>query len=238
MNTLELIRLSQMGDTGARNRVITENVGLIWSIVRRFLGRGQEAEDLFQIGCIGLMKAVDKFELSYDVKFSTYAVPMITGEIKRFLRDDGMIKVSRTLKETASRVKKVQETLENEFGREPTLAELAASLQLAEEEIVMALDSSAEVESLNKTIYHSDGSDIVLMDKIAEEVDQNERLINHMALKKIISELDEREQSLIRMRFFEERTQTQVAEAFGISQVQVSRMEKKLLLRLREQLII
>lgn len=238
MNTLELIRLSQMGDTGARNRVITENVGLIWSIVRRFLGRGQEAEDLFQIGCIGLMKAVDKFELSYDVKFSTYAVPMITGEIKRFLRDDGMIKVSRTLKETASRVRKVQETLENEFGREPTLAELAASLQLAEEEIVMALDSSAEVESLNKTIYHSDGSDIVLMDKIAEETDQNERLINHMALKKIISELDEREQSLIRMRFFEERTQTQVAQVLGISQVQVSRMEKKLLLHLREQLII
>lgn len=237
MNTLELIRLSQMGDTGARNRVITENVGLIWSIVRRFLGRGQEADDLFQIGCIGLMKAVDKFELSYDVKFSTYAVPMITGEIKRFLRDDGMIKVSRTLKETASRVRKVQETLEGEYGREPTLAELAASLQLAEEEIVMALDSSAEVESLNKTIYYSDGSDIILMDKIAEEVDRNEQLINHMALKKIISELDERDQSLIRMRFFEERTQTQVAKMLGVSQVQVSRMEKKLLLRLRNQLL-
>lgn len=237
MNTLELIRLSQMGDTGARNRVITENVGLIWSIVRRFLGRGQEADDLFQIGCIGLMKAVDKFELSYDVKFSTYAVPMITGEIKRFLRDDGMIKVSRTLKETAGRVRKVQEMLENEYGREPTLAELAANLQLAEEEIVMALDSSAEVESLNKTIYYSDGSDIALMDKIAEEVDRNERLVNHMALKKILSELDEREQSLIRMRFFEERTQTQVAEVLGVSQVQVSRMEKKLLLQLRSRLL-
>lgn len=237
MNTLELIRLSQMGDTGARNRVITENVGLIWSIVRRFLGRGQEADDLFQIGCIGLMKAVDKFELSYDVKFSTYAVPMITGEIKRFLRDDGMIKVSRTLKETAGRVRKVQEMLENEYGREPTLAELAASMQLAEEEIVMALDSSAEVESLNKTIYYSDGSDIALMDKIAEEVDRNERLVNHMALKKILSELDEREQSLIRMRFFEERTQTQVAEVLGVSQVQVSRMEKKILLQLRSRLL-
>ena len=237
MNTLELIRLSQMGDTGARNRVITENVGLIWSIVRRFLGRGQEADDLFQIGCIGLMKAVDKFELSYDVKFSTYAVPMITGEIKRFLRDDGMIKVSRTLKETAGRVRKVQELLENEYGREPTLAELAASLQLAEEEIVLALDSSAEVESLNKTIYYSDGSDIALMDKIAEEVDRNEQLVNHMALKKILSELDEREQSLIRMRFFEERTQTQVAEVLGVSQVQVSRMEKKLLLQLRSRLL-
>ena len=237
MNTLELIRLSQMGDTGARNRVITENVGLIWSIVRRFLGRGQEADDLFQIGCIGLMKAVDKFELSYDVKFSTYAVPMITGEIKRFLRDDGMIKVSRTLKETAGRVRKVQELLENEYGREPTLAELAASLQLAEEDIVMALDSSAEVESLNKTIYYSDGSDIALMDKIAEEVDRNEQLVNHIALKKILSELDEREQNLIRMRFFEDRTQTQVAEVLGVSQVQVSRMEKKLLLRLRSRLL-
>lgn len=237
MNTLELIRLSQMGDTGARNRVITENVGLIWSIVRRFLGRGQEADDLFQIGCIGLMKAVDKFELSYDVKFSTYAVPMITGEIKRFLRDDGMIKVSRTLKETAGRVRKVQEMLENEYGREPTLTELAASMQIAEEEIVMALDSSAEVESLNKTIYHSDGNDIALMDKIAEEVDRNERLVDHIALKKILSELDEREQSLIRMRYFEERTQTQVAEVLGVSQVQVSRMEKKLLLQLRSRLL-
>lgn len=237
MNTLELIRLSQMGDTGARNRVITENVGLIWSIVRRFLGRGQEADDLFQIGCIGLMKAVDKFELSYDVKFSTYAVPMITGEIKRFLRDDGMIKVSRTLKETAGRVRKVQEMLENEYGREPTLTELAASMQIAEEEIVMALDSSAEVESLNKTIYHSDGNDIALMDKIAEEVDRNERLVDHIALKKILSELDEREQNLIRMRYFEERTQTQVAEVLGVSQVQVSRMEKKLLLQLRSKLL-
>ena len=238
MNTLELIRLSQMGDTGARNRVITENVGLIWSIVRRFLGRGQEADDLFQIGCIGLMKAVDKFELSYDVKFSTYAVPMITGESKRFLRDDGMIKVSRTLKETAGRVRKVQEMLENEYGREPTLTELAASMQIAEEEIVMALDSSAEVESLNKTIYHSDGNDIALMDKIAEEVDRNERLVDHIALKKILSELDEREQNLIRMRYFEERTQTQIAEVLGVSQVQVSRMEKKLLLQLRSKLLV
>ncbi len=237
MNTLELIRLSQMGDTEARNRVITENVGLIWSIVRRFLGRGQEADDLFQIGCIGLMKAVDKFELSYDVKFSTYAVPMISGEIKRFLRDDGMIKVSRTLKETAGKVRRVQEVLEGEYGREPTLAELAASLQIAEEEIVMALDSSAEVESLDKTIYYSDGNDITLMDKIAEEVDRNERLVNHMALKKILSELDEREQNLIRMRFFEDQTQTQVAEVLGVSQVQVSRMEKKLLLRLRSRLL-
>jgi len=238
VNTLELIRLSQMGDTGARNRVITENVGLIWSIVRRFLGRGQEADDLFQIGCIGLMKAVDKFELSYDVKFSTYAVPMITGEIKRFLRDDGMIKVSRTLKETAGRVRKVQEMLENEYGREPTLTELATSMQIEEEEIVMALDSSAEVESLNKTIYHSDGNDIALMDKIAEEVDRNERLVDHIALKKILSELDEREQNLIRMRYFEERTQTQVAEVLGVSQVQVSRMEKKLLLQLRSKLLV
>ena len=237
MNTLELIRLSQMGDTEARNRVITENVGLIWSIVRRFLGRGQEADDLFQIGCIGLMKAVDKFELSYDVKFSTYAVPMISGEIKRFLRDDGMIKVSRTLKETAGKVRRVQEMLEGEYGREPTLAELSASLQIAEEEIVMALDSSAEVESLDKTIYYSDGNDITLMDKIAEEVDRNERLVNRMALKKILSELDEREQNLIRMRFFEERTQTQVAEVLGVSQVQVSRMEKKLLLRMRSRLL-
>ncbi len=236
MDTIELIRQSQQGDKAARNRVITENVGLIWSIVRRFMGRGYEPDDLFQIGCIGLMKAVDKFELSYDVRFSTYAVPMISGEIKRFLRDDGLIKVSRSLKETAFKVRQARELLELEFGREPTLRELCEQMVLPEEEIVMAMESGAEVESLSKTVYQNDGKAVLLMDKIAEDEDESERLINHIALNEVMHEMGEREQQLIKLRYFEEKTQVEVAYRLGISQVQVSRMEKKILLELRRRL--
>lgn len=236
MDTYALIRQSQEGDKAARNQVVTENVGLIWSIVRRFLGRGHEAEDLFQIGCIGLMKAVDKFELSYDVMFSTYAVPMITGEIKRFLRDDGLIKVSRSLKETANRVRRAREELEGQLSREPTLSELAEYLCIGEEEIVFAMDSGAEVESLNKEMFRNDGSSSTLMDKLPEEVDRNERLINHIALGELLQTLGDKERCLIRMRYFEDRTQTEVADVLGISQVQVSRLEKRILNELRSRL--
>lgn len=158
MDTLELIKLSQEGNKEARDRVVTENVGLVWSIVRRFANRGHEMEDLFQIGSIGLIKAVDKFDSSYEVKFSTYAVPMITGEIKRFLRDDGMIKVSRSLKETATKIRNVREKFVSSFGREPTLEEIKAELDITNEEFVMALDTGVEVESLYKTIYQGDGN--------------------------------------------------------------------------------
>ena len=168
MDTLELIRLSKQGDKAARDLVVQENIGLVWSIVRRFANRGHEMEDLFQIGSIGLIKAIDKFDDSFDVKFSTYAVPMITGEIKRFLRDDGMIKVSRSLKETATKIRVTREILGNELGREATIEEIGERLNIPKEEVVMALESGAEVESLYKTIFQGDGNAIFLIDKIEQ----------------------------------------------------------------------
>lgn len=236
METLELIRMSKDGDKEARDRLVTENVGLVWSIVRRFANRGHEMEDLFQIGSIGLIKAIDKFDTTYDVRFSTYAVPMITGEIKRFLRDDGMIKVSRSLKESATKIRVAREKFGNIHGRDPTLEEIEEELGLARDEIVMALETGAEVESLYKTIYQGDGSPIYLIDKLAETKDENEDLVDKLALKEIIASLDEKEQEIIKLRYFNDRTQTDIAKELGISQVQVSRMEKRILRIMRERL--
>lgn len=236
MDTLELIKLSKEGDKEARDRVVTENVGLVWSIVRRFANRGHEMEDLFQIGSIGLIKAIDKFDSSYDVKFSTYAVPMITGEIKRFLRDDGMIKVSRSLKETATKIRIARDRFQNIHGREPTIEEIEEELDIERDEIVMALETGAEVESLYKTIYQGDGSPIFLIDKLAEAKDESENLIDKLALGEVIASLDEKEQEIIRLRYFKDRTQTDIAKELGISQVQVSRLEKRILRIMREKL--
>ncbi len=237
MDTIELIRRSQQGDKEARDKVITDNIGLVWSIVRRFMSRGHEPEDLFQIGSIGLMKAIDKFDLSYEVKFSTYAVPMIMGEIKRFLRDDGVIKVSRSLKETAGKVRMTREKLSDLYGREPTIEEIGNELNLAKEEIVMALESGSEVESLYKTIYQGDGNAIYLIDKLEQTNDENEIMIDRLALKETIASLDEKDQELIRLRYFMDRTQTDIAKELGISQVQVSRLEKKILMKMREKMM-
>jgi RNA polymerase sporulation-specific sigma factor len=236
VDTMELIRLSQQGDKEARDRVITENVGLVWSIVRRFMSRGHETEDLFQIGSIGLIKAIDKFDMSYEVKFSTYAVPMIMGEIKRFLRDDGAIKVSRSMKETAGKIRVIRERLGSLYGREPTLEEISKELNLAKEEVLMALESGAEVESLYKTIYQGDGNAIYLIDKLEQTNDESENMIDKLALRETIASLDEKDQELIRLRYFLNRTQTDIAKEMGISQVQVSRLEKKILLKMRERM--
>ena len=236
MDTLELIKLSRDGDREARDLVVTQNVGLVWSIVRRFANRGHEMEDLFQIGSIGLIKAIDKFDYSYEVKFSTYAVPMITGEIKRFLRDDGMIKVSRTLKESAAKIRGYRERYGNMYGREPTIEEIENELRITKDEILMALETGAEVESLYKTIYQGDGSPIYLIDKLAETKDENENMIDKLALKEVIATLDEKEQEIIKLRYFKDRTQTDIAKELGISQVQVSRMEKRILKILRDKL--
>lgn len=237
MDTLELIKLSKQGDKAARDLVVTENVGLVWSIVRRFINRGHEMEDLFQIGTIGLIKAIDKFDDSYEVKFSTYAVPMITGEIKRFLRDDGMIKVSRSLKETAGKIRVAREQLSNKNGREPTIEEIGEALSLDKEDIVMALESGAEVESLYKTIYQGDGNAIYLIDKIEQTKDENDNMIDKIALKEIIDSLDQKDQDIIRLRYFCDRTQTDIAKELGISQVQVSRLEKRILKIMREKML-
>lgn len=228
-----LIARSQAGDKGAREVLIEKNLGLVHHIVKRFLGRGYDAEDLFQIGSIGLMKAIDKFDLSYDVKFSTYAVPMISGEIKRFLRDDGMVKVGRTLKENGYKVKMAREKLTQQLGREPLMQEVAEEARLTMDEVVMAMEAGAEVESIYQSVYQSDGSEVYLVDKLVSEDKEKENLLNHMLLQQLLGELDEKERELIHMRYFQEQTQTEVAKKLGISQVQVSRLEKRILIRMR-----
>lgn len=228
-HTLALLRKAHEGDKAARDTLVEENMGLVWSIVRRFSGRGVENEDLFQIGSIGLLKAIDKFDPGYEVQFSTYAVPMITGEIRRFLRDDGMVKVSRPLRELSWKAYAARERLERELGAEPSLAMIAKELEVTMEELVMAMDSGAEVESLQKTIYQGDGNDISLEDRLEEKSCAQEKLLDRILLEETLEKLEARERQIIYLRYFEERTQTEIARELGISQVQVSRMEKKIL---------
>lgn len=235
MDTQLLIKKAQDGDKGAREQLINENVGLVWSIVRRYMGRGQEAEDLFQIGVIGLMKAVDKFDLSYEVMFSTYAVPMISGEIKRYLRDNNsLIKMSRSIKENGWKIKQAKERLSYELGRDATMEELAAATELSMEDVVTALEANSEIESIYKTVYQGDGNEIYLVDRIREEKNETEFLINRMTVEKLLDSLEEKERILIVSRYFEDKTQTETAKLLGISQVQVSRLEKKILLKMRK----
>ena len=253
--TAVLIERSQAGDKEARETLIEENLGLVRHIVKRFVGRGYDMEDLFQIGCIGLIKAIDKFDLQYEVRFSTYAVPMIQGEIKRFLRDDGMVKVSRTLKESGWKVKQAAEKLLQEYGREATLQELSEATGLPVEDIVMAMDANVEVESIYKSVYQSDGNEIYLVDQVVggngsvgytgagQAVSEGgvwgdtekDKVLNHMLLEQLLGRLDDKERELIHMRYFQDKTQVEVAKYMGISQVQVSRMEKRILLQLREE---
>ena len=234
--TEELIRRSQDGDKAARETLIEENLGLIHHVVKRFLGRGVEAEDLFQIGAVGLVKAVDRFDLSFGVRFSTYAVPMIAGEIKRFLRDDSMIKVSRSLKELAVRAARLREQLLMERGEEPGVDELARRLKVEPEELVQAMDSSIEVESLQKVICQGSSEGVSLMERVEQGHDEQEELLRRMLLEELLSSLEPRERRLIVLRFFYDRTQTQVAMELGMSQVQVSRLEKKILSALKEKM--
>ena len=231
---IALIQKSHEGDKAAREQLVEENVGLIWCVVKRFYGRGLENEDLFQIGSIGLLKAIDKFDLSYDVKFSTYAVPMISGEIKRFLRDDGMIKVSRTLKELSYKIFQTREKLLDLLGREPTIEELAEKMQIDKEEIVEALEAGSEVESIYKPIHQKEGNEIRLMDKLEEKEHREEKILDHMLLQQLLGTLEKEERTLIYMRYFQDKTQSQVGKELGISQVQVSRMEKKIMENLRK----
>lgn len=232
--TTTLIEKSHQGDEEARAQLVQENAGLVWCVVKRFLHRGAEAEDLFQIGNIGLLKAIDKFDLSYEVKFSTYAVPMISGEIKRFLRDDGMIKVSRSLKELAYKSCACRERLQEAWGREPTITEIASELKVETEELLMAMDASSEIESLHKTIYQKEGQELRLMDKLPEQEEQEDRILDHMLLQELLTYLDKEERRLIYLRYFANQTQSQVGKELGISQVQVSRMEKRILRSLQE----
>ncbi len=232
-HTIALIQKSHKGDKKAREQLVEENVGLIWCVVKRFYGRGTDPEDLFQIGSIGLLKAIDKFDPSFEVKFSTYAVPMISGEIKRFLRDDGMLKVSRSLKELSLKIFRSRESFIAANHKEPTLEELSKEIGVDKEEIALALEAGIEVESLNTPVYQKEGKPICLGDKVEEKEEYVEKVVDKMFLEQLLDTLDQEERKLIYLRYFAEETQSVVGKKLGISQVQVSRMEKKILLRLR-----
>jgi RNA polymerase sporulation-specific sigma factor len=243
--TTQLLIQAKKGDKKARDTLIENNLGLVHFIVRRFLNRGYEAEDLFQIGCIGLVKAVDQFDTEYEVKFSTYAVPLITGEIKRFLRDDGMIKVSRSLKEKGYQIRQAADAWMRQYGREPSMEELEQATGFQKEEIVMAMEANVEIASIYQTVYQSDGNEIYLVDKVIKdgqtgalaknaEDTEKEKLLDHMLLIQLMEQLDGKEKEIIRLRFFEDKTQTEVAGLLHMNQVQVCRQEKKTLLKLRQ----
>ena len=231
--TRKLINMAHEGDKAARDQLVMDNVGLIWSIVRRFSGRGYEMEDLFQIGSIGLIKAIDKFDTGFEVKFSTYAVPMITGEIKRFLRDDGMIKVSRSIKELGFKVRAAREEMTYSLGREPTIEEIAARLETSREEVAASMEAGAEVESLYRPTGNGDDNTMFLMDRLEEENNDHEELLNRMVLKELMEDLSDEQREIIVRRYFYNQTQTQIAGELGISQVQVSRLEKRILKEMR-----
>ena len=232
-HTLALIERIHQGDKDARDTLFQENMGLIYSVARRFLGRGVDMEDLFQIGSIGLLKAVDHFDPGCDVKFSTYAVPMIMGEIKRFLRDDGMLKVSRSIKENQYKIYKMREKMEKVLGREPNIRELSKAMNMSVEELAMTMESVTEVESIYRTVYQGDGSEIQLVDRLPENKNVHEQTLDKIFLEELLEKLDGEERQLIGMRYFQDMTQMEVAGKMGISQVQVSRMEKKVLKKLR-----
>ena len=228
-----------MGSKAAKEKIVSDNTGLVWSIARRFVNRGYDLEELYQIGCIGLLKACDRFESRYGVQFSTYAVPLIAGEIKRFLRDNGAIKVSRILKQNGYQISKAKEALLHKYGREATLDELADYTGLCVEDIVMATEANREVESIQQTICGKDGTQVSLVERLVDEAQSEvaaENIMNRILVGQAMEKLGEMEQELIRLRFFEDRTQTEVAKVLGISQVQVSRIEKRALAALREKL--
>jgi len=237
IDTRQLILKAKEGDKSAQNILVENNIGLVWSIVRRFQNRGHETDDLFQIGCIGLIKAINKFDTSFDVRFSTYAVPMIIGEIKRFLRDDGIIKVSRSLKEISNKAHIAKEVMSKELGREPTINEMAQRLEISTEELVMAVEAGHTPESLYNPVGDGDHSSLMLIDKLDDNLNDDEAdIIDKIALKQVMDTLKPREKQIIILRYFKEQTQVQIAKMLGISQVQVSRIERKILDDIRNRI--
>ena len=228
--TEELIASSQAGNAEAKQRLIEENAGLIWSVTRRFLGRGVESDDLYQLGCLGFLKAVDGFDLQYGTQFSTYAVPKIAGEIRRFLRDDGAVKVSRSIKEQAMQVNTVRSKMSYLLGREPTLSEISDQTGIPTDEIAMIENATAMVES----IHQPNGKDGFTLESVLSDTESEEQMIEKVILRQSVSQLPEREKMVIHLRFFHSLTQERVAKIMSVSQVQVSRIEKRAILRLRD----
>lgn len=234
MDTLTLINRAHQGDKLARDKILIENTGLIWSIVRRFLNRGHEGEDLFQIGCIGMLKAIDRFDTEFDVAFSTYAVPMIAGEIRRFIIDDGIVKISRKIKENQMKIMHQREIYINEKKQEPTIEELEKVCDLTKEEIVMAMDASRNVESIDKEMYSKDSA-YTLMDLAEDDTNIEETVLNKIMVQQLMDMLESKERKIINLRYFKNKTQSQVAKEMGMTQVQVSRLEKKILNSMRNE---
>lgn len=230
--TEDLIRLSQSGDSSAAELLVTENSGLIWSVARRFLGRGVESDDLYQLGCLGFLKAVEGFDLEFGTQFSTYAVPKIAGEIRRFLRDDGAVKVSRGLKEQAATIKAIRSQLTLTLGREPTISEIAAQSGYSPEEIAMAETATAATESINREM----GEDGFSLESVLTDTESEEKMVERIALRQAIEKLPDREAMVVRLRYFHGLTQERVSRVLAVSQVQVSRIEKKALVHLKELL--
>ena len=232
----QLLPLAKAGDAEAMNMLIEANLPLVTSISKKFINRGYDYEDIYQIGCMGLVKAIKNFDDKYNVKFSTYAVPMIIGEIKRFLRDDGIIKVSRNVKSLAKKLHFDKEALTKKLNRDPSIEELAEFSGIDKEEILFALESSASMQYLYEVIHQDDGAPVLLIDKLSENAAEDKNLTEKIALKEALNNLDTKSRQIIVLRYFKDKTQIQVAKMLGISQVQVSRIEKKVLCEMRKQL--
>lgn len=235
-NKIQDILDAQNGNQEKMSKLIEENNGLIWSIVKRFKDRGYELEDLYQIGSIGFIKSIKRFDSSFDVRLSTYAVPYILGEIKRFIRDDGSIKISRSIKELSIKIREIQSKYLKEQGKEITICEIAKELKVSKEEIAIALDSLKPTISIYEDSYTNEEGGISFLDSLSTKVDEAEQLVNKLSIKEIISNLDEREKQIILLRYYKNKTQMEVAKILGISQVQVSRIEKKILNSMKSKL--
>lgn len=237
---IEDIIKAQNGDESVMEEILKNNEGLTWSIVKRFTGRGHEVEDLYQIGCLGFIKAIKRFDVNYEVKISTYAVPYILGEIKRYIRDDGLIRVSRSIKELLIKIKEVQREYMIKEGREVGIVELSERLKVSKEEIAVALDSDKQLESINDDAYSGSSNEgkTSKIEKINIGKDETSSIIDKICIKELINSLDKREREIILLRYYKEKTQTEVAKILGITQVQVSRIEKKILNSMRTKLIV
>ena len=234
--TLELLRRTKAGDMAAREELIAGNLRLVLSVIQRFHNRGENADDLFQVGCIGLIKAIDNFNVDLDVRFSTYGVPMIIGEIRRYLRDNSAIRVSRSIRDTAYRVLQAKEAFLIQHQREPTVDEIAGELGLRREDVVMALDAVVEPISLSEPLYSDGGDTVCVMDQLRDKKNTDEAWLEHIALEDAISKLSPREQRILALRFYQGKTQTEVSAEVGISQAQVSRLEKNALNQIKKEL--
>lgn len=238
-NDMIIIEKAQNGSKEDMTKLIEDNNGLIWSIVRRFNGRGYDVEDLYQIGCIGFIKAIQRFDTSFEVRLSTYAVPYILGEIKRFIRDDGPIKVSRSIKELNVKILELKKEYFNKYGKDITLEEISKEFKISKEEITMALDSARPVDSIEETKYTDNKTDktVSILEQISTGRDEQTEITNKLTIKNLINELDSKEKEIILLRYYKQKTQMQVSKILGITQVQVSRIERKVLEKMKKKLI-